>query len=43
MLVADRSGLGVLEFDWKALSRFLPSFGSPKFAELARHTGEYGV
>ena len=43
MLVADRSGLGVLELDWKALSRFLPSFESPKFAELARHAGEYGL
>lgn len=37
MLLADRSGLGVLELDWKALSRFLPSAGSPKFSDLARH------
>jgi phthiocerol/phenolphthiocerol synthesis type-I polyketide synthase C len=35
LLMADRSGVGVLELDWKALSRFLPSAGSPKFSELA--------
>jgi len=42
MLVADRSGLGVMELDWGALSRFLPSATSPKFAALARHAGEGG-
>jgi phthiocerol/phenolphthiocerol synthesis type-I polyketide synthase C len=31
MLLADRSGLAVLEFDWHALSRLLPSASSPKF------------
>lgn len=40
MLVADRSGLGIMELDWKALSRFLPSAGTPKFSELARHAGD---
>jgi len=40
ILVADRSGLGVMELDWKALSRFLPSSGTPKFSELARHAGD---
>jgi len=35
----QRSGLGVLELDWKALSRFLPAAGSPKFIELARLQG----
>jgi acyl transferase domain-containing protein/NADPH:quinone reductase-like Zn-dependent oxidoreductase/acyl carrier protein len=35
LLIADRSGVGVLELDWKALSRFLPTAGSPKFSELA--------
>jgi acyl transferase domain-containing protein/NADPH:quinone reductase-like Zn-dependent oxidoreductase/acyl carrier protein len=40
MLVTDRSGLGVMELDWKALSRFLPSAGTPKFSELARHVGD---
>jgi phthiocerol/phenolphthiocerol synthesis type-I polyketide synthase C len=37
MLLADRSGLAVLEFDWHALSRLLPSASSPKFQELAWH------
>jgi acyl carrier protein len=40
LLLADRSGLGVMELDWKALSRFLPSAGTPKFSELARHAGD---
>ncbi len=40
MLVADRSGLGVMELDWKALTRFLPSAGTPKFSELARDAGD---
>lgn len=41
LLLQRRSGLGVLELDWKALSRFLPAAGSPKFNELARlHNGE---
>lgn len=37
MLIADRSNVGVLELDWKAMARFLPSAGSPKFSELARN------
>lgn len=40
MLVADRSGLGVLELDWKALARFLPSAGSAKFSEMAQKNGD---
>lgn len=41
LLIDKRSGLGVLELDWKALSRFLPAAGTPKFSELARlHSGE---
>lgn len=36
MMTTDQSGLGVMELDWKALARFLPSAGSPKFGELAR-------
>lgn len=36
LMIADRSGLGVLDLDWKALARFLPTAGSPKFSELAR-------
>ena len=41
MLLNKRSGLGVLELDWKALSRFLPAAQAPKFLELARlHGGD---
>ena len=40
MLLEDRSDLGVLELDWGALSRFLPSAASPKFVELARTAGD---
>ncbi|MHB8849144.1 MAG: SDR family NAD(P)-dependent oxidoreductase, partial [Burkholderiales bacterium] len=36
MLLADRSGLGVLELDWKALARFLPNADAAKFSEMAR-------
>jgi acyl transferase domain-containing protein/Zn-dependent alcohol dehydrogenase/acyl carrier protein/short-subunit dehydrogenase len=39
MLLKGRSGLGVLELDWKALSRFLPSAQAPRFRELARLQG----
>jgi acyl carrier protein len=39
MLLADRSDLGVLELDWRALRRFLPTAGSPKFVELTRNVG----
>ena len=42
LLIADRSGLGVMEVDWKALSRFLPSADNPKFTELSRFAGESG-
>jgi NAD(P)-dependent dehydrogenase (short-subunit alcohol dehydrogenase family) len=37
LLLADRSGLGVLELDWRALTRFLPTANSPKFGELSRN------
>jgi acyl carrier protein len=39
MLLADRSDLGVLDLDWRALSRSLPSAASPKFIELSRGGG----
>jgi phthiocerol/phenolphthiocerol synthesis type-I polyketide synthase C len=39
ILLEKRSGLGVMELDWKSLSRFLPSSGSPVYAELARRMG----
>jgi acyl transferase domain-containing protein/NADPH:quinone reductase-like Zn-dependent oxidoreductase/NAD(P)-dependent dehydrogenase (short-subunit alcohol dehydrogenase family)/acyl carrier protein len=40
MLLARRTDLGVLDFRWGALKRFLPSAGSPKFGELAREAGD---
>ena len=40
MLIADRSDLGVLDLEWRSLSRFLPTAASPKFTELARTGGE---
>ncbi len=40
LLLEGSSGEGVLDFDWKALSRFLPNAGKPKFSELALHAGE---
>ena len=36
LILTDRSGEGVLEIDWRALSKFLPSAASPKFSEMAR-------
>lgn len=41
MLLAGDDGIGVLELEWKALSRFLPSAATPRFLELVRaHGGE---
>nr|MBP6709060.1 SDR family NAD(P)-dependent oxidoreductase [Accumulibacter sp.] len=37
MLLTNRSGLAVLELDWNALSRLLPTAATPKFRELAWH------
>ncbi len=37
MLLADRSGLGVLELDWRALARFLPAAHSAKYSEMAQN------
>jgi len=36
LLNTNRSGIGVMELDWRALSRFLPSAKTPKFSEIAR-------
>ena len=36
MLLSDTPDLGVLELDWRALARFLPTAGSPKFSWIAR-------
>ncbi|BBP04808.1 polyketide synthase [Sulfuriferula plumbiphila] len=40
LLLADRSGLGILELDWKALARFLPSARTSKFSEMGQHGGD---
>ncbi|WP_151244913.1 beta-ketoacyl reductase, partial [Bordetella bronchiseptica] len=42
ILLADRSDLGVLELDWNALARFLPSAASPKFGDVARRRAQAG-
>ncbi|MBO9357394.1 SDR family NAD(P)-dependent oxidoreductase [Bordetella petrii] len=42
MLQAGASGLGVLELDWRALRRFLPSAATPKFSLLARRASDNG-
>lgn len=43
MLLNGDDGTGVLELEWKALSRFLPSVASPRFLEMVRaHGGEQG-
>ena len=39
MLLSDRADLGVLELDWRAMRRFLPSASASKFIELARNAG----
>jgi acyl transferase domain-containing protein/NADPH:quinone reductase-like Zn-dependent oxidoreductase/acyl carrier protein len=36
MLLADRSGLGVLELDLRALAKFLPSANTAKYSEMAQ-------
>ena len=36
LLITNRSGIGVMELDWRAISRFLPSAKTPKFSEIAR-------
>jgi phthiocerol/phenolphthiocerol synthesis type-I polyketide synthase C len=40
MLTSNRSNIGVMELDWKALSRFLPSAASPKFKEIAKNIND---
>jgi acyl transferase domain-containing protein/NADPH:quinone reductase-like Zn-dependent oxidoreductase/acyl carrier protein len=39
MLLAGRPDLGILELDWRALRRFLPSATAAKFIEIARGAG----
>lgn len=36
-LLCDQSGLGVTDFDWAALRRFLPTSAAPKYEHMARH------
>lgn len=40
MLLSNQSEIGVMDFSWKALSRFLPSASTPRFSELARVSEE---
>ena len=40
MLVHQRSHLGVMELDWSALDRFLPTAQSPKFSTMAHLASE---
>ena len=40
LIVQDRSGLGVLDYGWSALQRFLPSAAAPKFSVLALQSDE---
>jgi phthiocerol/phenolphthiocerol synthesis type-I polyketide synthase C len=42
MLLSHASGLGVLELEWRALRRFLPSADTPKFSFLARRSHDHG-
>lgn len=39
LVLEDRSGLGVLELEWKSLRRFLPVAVTPRFEELSRLFG----
>lgn len=40
LMMSDRSDLGVLELDWKALSRYLPTAKTPKFSEMESYGAE---
>ncbi|MFG6668721.1 type I polyketide synthase [Halomonas sp. HNIBRBA4712] len=42
MLVSNASSLGVLELEWGALARFLPTAEAPRFRELARQSDDDG-
>src|SRR5690606_20915089 len=42
MLLADASDLAVLALDWRALRRFLPSAGTPRFSLLANRASDAG-
>ncbi|NYT36434.1 SDR family NAD(P)-dependent oxidoreductase [Allopusillimonas soli] len=40
ILLADASGLAVMEMDWKPIQRFMPAAGSPKFSDVARRAAD---
>ena len=40
MLLSNQSDLGVMELDWRALARFLPTASSPRFSDLAKLGGD---
>nr|WP_298523237.1 type I polyketide synthase [uncultured Halomonas sp.] len=40
MLLNDTPFLGVLELDWHAIARFLPTADAPRYAEIARSAGD---
>ncbi|MDL4864738.1 SDR family NAD(P)-dependent oxidoreductase, partial [Halomonas elongata] len=42
MLAAPGPSLGVLELDWSALARSLPTAETPRFSEIARTAGDEG-
>jgi phthiocerol/phenolphthiocerol synthesis type-I polyketide synthase C len=42
LLAADRSGVGLMDLDWQALSRFLPGSQNPRFSEIARRSDGNG-
>ena len=43
LLACDLSGVGVMELEWGALRRFLPTALSPKYQELAQQAKEAGA
>lgn len=41
MLLTNQSDLAVMDLDWSALARFLPSAHSAKYSELSQNTGNH--
>ncbi len=42
VMLRDQSGLGVMDIEWSALRRFLPTASAPKYLELALHAEDVG-
>lgn len=42
ILSDDRANVGVMTLDWRAMSRFLPSAGEPKFSDIHVHVTDGG-